>query len=242
MRRDRYIKEAVNRVMREILTEASCKIPRNSIIKWVEDYNKKFKPEEPFTHRQASNGGWNFTFRYKGRKPETVNGHFSHKGVHMAKGRTLIHIKHALERLGWFDSEEHFNFFPWQKWGLTPNDDDLEIDNEEAEIEQANDDFSDAETQTIFSNNDLCVLSIEVTDDKLGEMNLFNLCRSDDDRRPLLDDWYNFYDYKNGRPCLGDEDYETGDGVYYPINPDGTLDKNGVIKENKRYYGRKRLF
>ena len=66
----------------------------------------------------------------------------------------------------------------------------------------------------------------------------YNLCRSANDRRPLLDRWFSEfgYDRKTGTiPCLKYVDEEAMQTVAYPINPDGTLNTEKVIIENRRY-------
>lgn len=70
---------------------------------------------------------------------------------------------------------------------------------------------------------DVCVIK-----NKEGE---YNLCRSEEDKTPLLDRWYPIYDYSKklkGKMCLGyDVDVEGGEEPFgthmFAIKPDGTL-------------------
>lgn len=53
--------------------------------------------------------------------------------------------------------------------------------------------------------------------------------------------WYFAYEYKNGEPYMVNHDYNTFVTTFYPIKPDGTLDFNNTIEENRKYYGRRIL-
>lgn len=98
-------------------------------------------------------------------------------------------------------------------------------------------DYSDYEVvQKMFKN--VCVIKNED-----GE---FNLCKSEEDKKPLLDRWYPLYQASKrlgGKMCLGYEDDCDGDfenprfGTYlFAIKEDGTLGKEGetgyFIKES----------
>lgn len=142
-----------------------------------------------------------------------------------AKADMLRNVFNCLKDINWFDNEDNFKKFPFEKWQFNPNT--IKRDTTVSEIAKANELYKDAEVYKVFYNSDnpLCILHIDKG---------YNLCRGMEDRRPLLDKWYNEF-RPNGRPSLVLDDYENFETKVYPINSDGTLDIENMIIENKLY-------
>ena len=102
---------------------------------------------------------------------------------------------------------------------------------EEADIQEANEKYKDAHLWSLFPlKSTLCLLK-----DSNGK---YNLCRSEDDRRPILEEWYDYsHNSTSGQNlCLKKvvcEDLANYEAECYPINPDGTLGKMIIEKEDK---------
>lgn len=140
-----------------------------------------------------------------------------------AKADMLRNVFNCLKKIKWFDKIENFKKFPFQRWQFNPNS--VSTDTTDDDIQQANELYKDAEVYKVFysSDNPLCILHIDKG---------YNLCRSINDRRPLLDMWYSEF-RPNGVPSLVFDDYENWETKVYPINQDGTLDiKNAVNESN----------
>jgi hypothetical protein len=146
----------------------------------------------------------------------------------------LRQVKNTLKDIKWFDDPSNFAKFPFAKWQLSSSD--VSVDMTQQEIKKANEQYKDAEVEQVFPmKNSVCVL--KVSDDKV------NLCRSSNDRRPLLPNWFEkfAYDRKTNRiPCLKRNNWKTYETECYPIKQDGTLDTENIIIENKGY-GKQRL-
>ena len=142
-------------------------------------------------------------------------------------GNALRQVKNVLESIGWFKDPSNFNIFPFEKWQLSSTD--VSVDTTQQEIERANEEYKGAEVRPVFAEkNTICVL-------KVGDK--YNLCRSINDRRPILTDWYDEYAYDRktqSRLCLKRNNWDTMETEAYPITQDG-LDMENVIIENKRY-------
>ena len=160
-----------------------------------------------------------------------VDAHGPNDRVH---GDSLKHTTEELEKVGWFNIKGNFDRYYWDEWQIplkTKNRIFNSIDTTKEDIEKANKLYKDAELKRPFTiyDNPLCVM-------KTAEG--CNLCRSAKDRRPLLDTWFEKfgYDRKTGTiPCLKRDNWETYKTEAYPINPDGTLNTEKVIIENRRY-------
>lgn len=139
-----------------------------------------------------------------------------------AKADMLRNVFNALKNIKWFDNEDNFKKFPFDKWQFNPNS--IERNTITQDIQQANELYKNAEVYRVFYNNN--PLSILKT--KQG----YNLCRSNEDRRPLLNKWYDGFEQGN-IPTLKLDDYEKLETKAYPIKQNGTLDIDNVIIENK---------
>lgn len=64
----------------------------------------------------------------------------------------------------------------------------------------------------------------------------YNICRSVDDRRPLLKNWTLDYKELDGNILLGRDNMRTFRTNYYKVNPDGTLDKKIILSESRKYF------
>jgi len=212
---DKIIKESIDKVVREknmMLSEANNNLT-------FREFNSDMA-KMGLTYREETPSGKKITIHV-------------HDDGGQIKADALRQVKDKLERMGWFNDKNNFKLFPFQKWQFSPES--ITVDRIQDEIEAANEEFKDAEVNRVFSDTDnpLCVMEI-------GKK--FNLCRSIDDRRPLLDIWFDAIDYngENGTPRMRLDNWETVETECYPIKPDGTLDTENVIIENKSY-GKKRL-
>ena len=144
-------------------------------------------------------------------------------------GNSLRNVRNVLMKIGWFDDPKHFKKFPFEKWKISK--DSVQIHSDKLDIEAANNQYQDAKVIKVFpTKNSICALIVD--SDKI------NLCRSSEDRRPLLQDWFTDFDYDrktNRIPCLKKENWDTLETEAFPINPDGTRDTTNVIIENKIY-------
>ena len=141
-----------------------------------------------------------------------------------AKADMLRNVFDNLIKIKWFDNPDNFNIFPFDRWGFNPNS--INIDTTKQDILKANEIYQNAEVYRVFYNtpNKLCVLHTNEG---------YNLCRDINDKRPLLDKWYNGFEQGNV-PKLKLDNYETMETEVYPINQDGTLDTKNITLENKK--------
>lgn len=141
-----------------------------------------------------------------------------------AKADMLRNVFDNLIKIKWFDDPNNFNIFPFDRWGFNPNS--INIDTTKQDILKANEIYQNAEVYRVFYNtpNKLCVLHTNEG---------YNLCRDINDKRPLLDKWYNGFEQGNV-PKLKLDNYETMETEVYPINQDGTLDTKNITLENKK--------
>jgi len=191
-----------------------------------------------FTRRNGVN-----CYVYKNKDGVTITIH-AHGDNSQAKADTFKHVVEGLSKYGWFkDANNVKRIIPTlKKWGFTAREIQniiSGVDTTEDDIKAANEEYADATVQRVFDiPNSVCVLDTS---------NGINLCRSSEDRRPLLDNWYTEFGYpRNGRniPCLKYDNTEDEDNwrtECYPINKDGTLDYENVIIESKKY-GKRRIW
>ena len=183
-----------------------------------------------FTRRNASGGGSGKIYSLPSGPKVTVHAHGDSDRI---PADALEQVKIELEKIGWFNNIRNFKIFPFKKWDIKAKS--IKRDTTKEDIKKANEKYKDAELKRAFVNTDnpLCTL-------KTAEG--VNLCRSVNDRRPLLDTWFDDYGYDkvNGLPCLKRNNWETIETECYPINQDGTLDTNNIIIENKKH-GKKRI-
>jgi hypothetical protein len=142
-----------------------------------------------------------------------------HEPDKTAKASTLRHVFDNFKLKRWFDNKENRKKFPFKKWGFNPKS--LNYDTTEEDILNANNLYKNAEVYRVFYNikSDLFILHT-----KKG----YNLCRNENDRRPLLDIWYD--DFKPGEiPMLVLENYETFEIELYPISPEGMLGEKIIM-------------
>ena len=147
----------------------------------------------------------------------------------------LGNVIKELERKGYFDSVRNRKAF--EPIRLKWNSKKIEgVDTTDEEIEEANAKYANAKlTRVFYDENPLCALE--------AEPGMVNLCRSPEDRRPLLDTWFEAFKYADdGRPVLEMDVIESEDVMYtkaFPILPDGSLDMGKVFTyESKKYYGK----
>lgn len=140
-----------------------------------------------------------------------------------AKADMLRNVFDNLVKIKWFDNPNNFKIFPFKKWGFNPNT--IKIDTTQEDILNANKKYKTAEVYRVFyNNNPLCVMHT-----KEG----YNLCRNINDRRPLLDKWYTNFQQTNP-PKLKLDNYDTMQTEVYTILPNGTLDMENIMTENKK--------
>ena len=178
-----------------------------------------------FTYREAAGSSRVYYIpQYGDISNITVHAHNENATI---DGNALRQVKSVLENIGWFKDPRNFNIFPFEKWQLPSTD--VSVDTTQQEIGRANEEYKDAEVEQVFPyKNSICVLKIN---------NKYNLCRSINDRRPLLTDWYDEYAYDRktqSRLCLKRNNWDTMETEAYPITQNG-LDIENVIIESKRY-------
>lgn len=143
-------------------------------------------------------------------------------------GKILGRVAKELNAIGWFNNPQNYRKFPFKRWDIPMEN--ITVDTTQQDIEKANEMYKDAILKYAYpEKNSVCVM-------KVGD--LYNLCYSNNDRRPLLKNWYNEfgYDRKTQKiPCLKYDNEETLETICYPIKRDGTLDTENIIIENKRY-------
>lgn len=144
-----------------------------------------------------------------------------------AKADMLRHVVRGLKSINWFDDKENFKKFPFSTWGIKPSS--IYVDTTKDEILNANKEYENAEIYRVFykSNNPLCLMKVN---------NKFNLCASINDRRPLLDTWFDEFEYsrENGKPMISIYSNDEYDDIIlekYYILPNGELDYDNVIIE-----------
>lgn len=189
-----------------------------------------------FTRRNGAN-----CYVYENDYGVTVTVH-AHSPNSQAKADTIKHVVAGLSECGWFkDTNNVKRILPTlKKWGYTAKEIQniiSGVDTTADDIKAANEEYADATVTPIFSMaNSVCALETSEG---------VNLCRSSADRRPLLDFWYHriLYPVRGNRsiPCLVYDNEESWQSECYPINPNGTLDYDNVIIENKKY-GKSRIW
>lgn len=157
-------------------------------------------------------------------------------------GEVVNRIFNALVELGYFKNADNIRNFPFVKWGLQSAEKDFkevlgQRENENHEIEKANELYADAEVYPALPEIKSSVYVIQTVDGKC------NLCRSQKDRRPLYDEWFDRCEYDrltHSKRCLKRDNYDTFETEAYPINADGTFGE--VIIENKLLKNKNFLF
>ena len=153
-----------------------------------------------------------------------VSMHIPHDGS--TKADMIRNTVKFLKKIKWFDNPENYKKFPFKRWGVSENM--ISRDTTQDEIMEANEMYADAEIFRVFYNdysNPLCVMQTEEG---------YNLCRSEDDRRPLYDIWFNEF-VPGDRPLLKYDNWDMGRTEVYPILPNGKLDEKGMMEENRMY-------
>lgn len=222
-----YVRETIDRMVRQILSEMA----KDNLT--LREFNR-YMNNMGFIYREASGSSRvYYNPQYGGKSAITIHGHNDGDEI---DGNALKQVKSVLEKIGWFNDPSNFAKFPFDDWKISRKSVELNIDTTQQEIEEANEQYKDAEVSTVFPMRDsVCIL--KVSDDKV------NLCRSSDDRRPLLPKWFNRFDYDNRThkiPCLKYDNEETIETECFPIKQDGTLDTEHIIIESKQY-GKNRI-
>ena len=209
---DEIIKYTINKYLIENITEANNNLPIDEfdadmkLLGFIKNYDRAGSR----VIYKLKDGGLVITTHDPGKT---------------AKADMLRNVFDNLKKIKWFDNPNNFKIFPFTKWGFNPNS--IQIDTTQQDIEQANQMYQNAEVYRVFynNNNKLCVLHTDKG---------YNLCRNKNDRRPLLDKW--FSDVQQGeKPKLKYDNYDTLETQVYTILPNGTLDMNNVVIENKLY-------
>jgi len=221
------LKEVISGAVRRVLSEMA---KDNLTLREFNRYMNKMG----FIYREASGSSRvYFNPQYGDKSAITIHGHNDGDEI---DGNALKQVKSVLEDIGWFDDPSNFAKFPFDDWKISRKTVKLNVDTTQQEIKKANELYKNAEVEQVFPMRDsICVL--KVSDDKV------NLCRSSNDKRPLLPNWFEkfAYDRKTNRiPCLKRNNWETYETECYPIKQDGTLDTENIIIENKGY-GKQRL-
>ena len=212
------IDEIIKTTIYEYIMENMCKEVNNNLT--FSEFDKTMINDLGFTRVNKKAPGIAYIMPpYEGE----VSMHIPHDGS--AKADMLRNTFNFLKSVGWFNKPENHKKFPFNRWGFNPNS--VSIDRTQQDILNANEMYKNAEVYRAFynKNSKLCVLHT-----KEG----YNLCRDLNDRRPLLDRWYDGFKQGN-TPALTIDNYETVETEVYPILPNGTLDMNNMMIENKVY-------
>lgn len=222
------IREAVRKVIREykhILTEKTSTLKWDNFIEAVEGIGAVIKKD----------GGKYKIFLPKANPDDPnekklfVTADPKHSG--MTDSNTIANVKGNLEKSGWLSKQENRDKFPYELFGYTRPP--KIVDTTQQDIQAANEKYADATVWRVFQTKDsICVL-------KFG--NMYNLCNSENDRRPKCEDmWFDDYDFIEGKPCLikavNDDNFNC-----YPITQGGIDMKNYGVFESLNYGRRKRI-
>lgn len=124
--------------------------------------------------------------------------------------------------------DKYIRMVDWSRLGMiNPILDKIETEKQEKqEIDFANKEYKNAELFKInMGVKDSCYI--------INNNGEYNTCVSPDDRRPLLDEWFEDIDNVSGKYIL----YKLGDKYMegYPVNNDGSLDyDNKTLEESHR--------
>lgn len=213
------IDEIIRRVVRQQLSEMA-----NNNLSYREFYSDMKKMG--FVAREGEGSAKIFTIpQYGDCSSVTIHSHNDNARVTADALRMVVNV---LERIGWFDIPQNRRKFPSDKWQIgIPN---VNVDTAQQEIQRANELYKDASVSPVFQMKDsICVMTTS---------NGVNLCRGINDRRPLLQTWFDKFGYDNKTnsvPCLKKDNFEEFETRAFPIKADGTLDAQNVIIENKLY-------
>lgn len=221
------IREAVRRVIRQTLSEARANLPYRIF--------KSDMKKLGFVCDETPDGSLEkFTIPEHGDcSLVAIHNPHDRDGIQPAALREVVEV---LDKNGWFDKPENFGKFQiFSKWGVSIPE--IKVDTTQQDIQAANEKYINAAVWRVFpkGNNTLCYLMV-------GDK--YNLCRSENDRRPICKDktgkeiWFDNKANKNGKECLVKYNYENWNEYFYPINSDGSLDGDNVIIES-RIYNRK---
>lgn len=223
----KYLIESIYKNVKQVISEmAYNNLPFDDFCQTMKDLG--------FVKRNSGRGsGYMFTIKTDDGKEGNINLHY-HQSSNRIPANTLVDTFHVLNDLGWFNNPKNMKKFPFEKWGLNAYKQQLKIDTSQDDIRNANNQYEDAIIVPLFPmKNSIC--SIEVN----GK---FNLCRGVNDKRPLLDKWYDKCEPSNNNNddimYMKLDNYNTLETECYPINSDGTLDTENVIIENKLFYGK----
>lgn len=203
-----------NIISKSLLNEANNNLPYKE---FIDDMKKMGFTRDP--HHEGSREMFIIP-KYGDKSLITVH------EINPIKASVLMNVFNQLNNNKWFGDKNLLDNFPFEKWGVSKNK--LEFDFTNDNINNSNIEYKDANVIPVFQEKDsICVLEYN---------NKVNLCRSNEDRRPLLDKWFDKFDYDNKTgiiPCLKIDNFETCETEAYPINHDGTLDIENLIIESK---------
>lgn len=221
------IREADRKVIREykyLLAEKASTLRWNDLEPLLKGFGASLRPTTDGYMINLPNG----------RQVLAHPTHGTGKGKEAVDDGTFDNIKRELNYTNWLDDPDNRDKFPYEKFGFKRPP--KIVDTTQQDIEAANEKYADAEVGRVFyhMNNPLCFL-------KVG--NKYNLCRSENDRRPIhQNEWYDNIDYNHKTPCLVKYNYENWNEYFYPINSDGSLDRDNVIIESRINNRKKRLW
>lgn len=182
-----------------------------------------------------STGGDNVTFIYKDR---SANGHLKHGHSDDWNRKVDPEVLDRIRDIAIDDfykngNPKMINHIPWERWCSAIKDPFKSV-------------LKDYDRETGLKKSELEMLNKITVEKQLfknvwlikNEDGEYNLCRSEQDKTPLLDRWYPIYDYAHklgGKMCLGydiedlsedsdgDSDVEEFGTHKFVIKPDGTL-------------------
>ena len=181
-----------NEIARKVLSEMAI---GNLTLR---DFNVEMK-NLGFTYREgAGSSRMYYIPEYGDKSSVTIHAHSESDTIDPS---ALRMVKNVLNNIGWFKDPENFKKFPFDEWGISKTD--VAIDTTKEDIEKANEEYKDAEVSPVFPiKNSICVLKTK---------NGVNLCRSSNDRRPLLGSWFGYFGYDrrtNKIPCLKNDKWD----------------------------------
>ena len=230
---DRIIRETINKAVNEIIREDKYPLFEAKRNVTAEEYDSVMQDlgYYPIPDRKGSRVIYKMTgFGDIG----CVTAHL-HKGKPVAPGALSQAFKCLNYDLRWCNNKKLIELFPFDAWELKAKRKEiLPPINVKEEIQEANETYKDAVIFKLYpTDKDSRIFGMKFN-------NQFNLCRGSMDRRPLYDEWFDEIGYDEtytipyAKKCIEDENGNLPI-VGYRIFPDGTLDTEHPINENRRY-------
>ena len=214
------IKNSINKFINEsILLEFTNNL---SAREFKSDMIKLGFKKDPDIGKGSDSQSW-FIPEYGDKYRVTVHLH-GDKGTQV-KADSLRHVRNTLLAMGWFNIPGNIDKFPFKKWGTSKKSIITDY-GEEYAINKANEEYANANVTPVYPSIKNTVYLIK--DETKG----YNLCKSSNDRRPLLDTWFEDFDTSMGKPSFLNFNYGSKQIEALPINPDGSL-ADAIIIERK---------